>query len=196
MQNRFVRHLNLHWSYEPIYRFILWLFIGVMFSFIYLDNLGYQSLIEEGMKYGDTKVKEWNDKGVLGLCIFVFVFFIHNVKLHSKGKYKNSLEYLSHALSKVASDIILPVFCIGASILGTISYITIKAAADKNEIYFVAFLGFQFLIVLAVLWAGVHILKPNEPTMFDKYLEKLPLKYCFVVYPVVYLVMFASVLFT
>lgn len=137
---------------EAIYRHLLWLFIGVSFTANKVGSLK-NSEIKKVSEELIHKLLEWNTLGAIAI-VLAFIALISNT-LEKKndyriGKYMPTITKMSQKLS---SDLLLPVFCMGSTVIGGILYVLLKTAPSFQEVFLTLMFYIFFLFVLTIIWA-------------------------------------------
>lgn len=185
MSYDFPRLLEKHLAYDLIYRLFLW--AGIALLFYYLASLANDhggKAVAVAVHSGD----KWNLLGPSALIVFSVGCWAKNVTLkltestlgHSVGTFISSL------FCKIATDMLLATFGLGASSLGYLAYYIHFEHPATAPIAVNIFLGVGTVGMLAILFllgACIAILKAKADSEVAKYLKKIPCKWVVLIYP-------------
>ncbi|OIQ63171.1 hypothetical protein GALL_552890 [mine drainage metagenome] len=194
----FPKLLEKHLAYDLIYRLFLWAGIALLFYYLAsLANAGGGKAIVDALHSGD-KSKYWNLLGPSALVVWSIGCWSKNVTLkltdstwgHSVGS------CITSVLCKVATDMLLATFGLGASFLGYLTYYIRFEHPATAPISVNIFLGVgvvDMLGILSLLGVCIAILKAKPDSEVAKLMRKIPWKWVFSIYPAVIALMAAIV---
>lgn len=184
----FPKLLEKHLAYDLIYRLLLW--AGIALLFYYLASLASDhggKAIADALHSGD-KSKYWNLLGPSALIVWSVGCGAKNITLKlTESTWGYSVgTCLTSILCKVAADMLLATFGLGASFLGYLTYYISFEHPTTAPIEVNIFLGFgvlDMLGILSLLGICIAILKAKPDSEVAKLMEKIPLKWVFIIYP-------------
>ena len=174
--NKFQTWLS-KWSWgEASYRLILWMIIGASIAYYAYSDLTLKQITAKGGIISESRIKSWNDLGLIGLNISMvcILFYLIQSRLEHTKSNKN-VKIIKDFFRKVSSDILLPIYCVGSSIIGAFMYLAVKFSENYSDvlkafsftIYFLLIIGFVFLIHTA--------LQKNWIVEFSDFCKKVPI---------------------
>ena len=191
----FPKLLEKHLAYDLIYRFFLWAGIALLFYFLAsLANDQGGNAIAKAVHKDD----KWNVLGPSALIVWSIGCLAKNVTLkltestwgHSFGACITSI------LCKIATDMLLATFGLGASFLGYLTYYVHFEHPATAPISVNIFLGVGFFYMLGMLFLlgiCIAILKAKSDSEVAQLMRKIRWKWVFSIYPLVIVVMGAIV---
>ena len=194
MKFNFAKYLEEHPVFDLTYRLLLWAGIAYLFYNLasHADANGGQ-YISDAVR-GGNKAKYWNVLGSFGLIFWVIGCFAKSISLKiPENRYLSSAGFaITSVLTKLATDILLAAFGLGASFLGYLGYYVQFEHPASAPIRVNLFLGFGFtamLVLVALLGCCVLVLKAKPDSVITKFMQKLPWEAVMTIYPVLGTVM-------
>ena len=173
---------------EAVYRFILWYLLGFFVTF----GLNYGQSFDEDfaavIKYSDNIVYKWNVVGIVGFNIVFITLMIYILKSridHNRGK--ESLLGLRDFFRKVSCDILMPTYCVGASITAVMAYFMFGNSTNTGEYFISLYSQGRFLLFLSIIWFFYLVLQKNYVCTVtnDDFFKRTPL---FISFPILVLI--------
>lgn len=190
MSYDFQKLLEKHLAYDLIYRLFLWAGIALFFYYIAsLSNAHGDRAIVDSLHSGD-KSKYWNILGPSAMVVWAIGCWAKNVTLKltiSTWGYALGT-CITSFLNKIATDMLLATFGLGASFLGYLAYYIHFEHPTAAPISVNIFIGVGvagMLGILSLLGFCIAILKTKSDSGVAQLLRKIPWKGVFSIYPLV-----------
>ncbi|MEQ6342907.1 MAG: hypothetical protein M3A44_15005 [Gammaproteobacteria bacterium] len=169
----FAKLLEKHPVGDLLYRLVLW--AGIAFLFYYLASLANENggqYVSDAVR-GGNKGEYWNVLGSFGLIFWIVGCFSKNIslKLPENRNLSSAGFAVTSVLTKLATDILLAAFGLGASFLGYLGYYIQFEHPASAPIRINLFIGFGFtamLVLIALLGFRVIVLKAKPDSAMSR----------------------------
>lgn len=186
----FSKALEKHLAYDLVYRLFLWAGIALLFYYLasLADARGGKTIAEA--IHGGDKSKYWNVLGPSALVVWAIGCWAKNItfKLTERAWGYAIGHCITSFFAKVAADMLLATFGLGASFLGYLVYYIRFEHPASAPIVVNVFIGVgivDMLLILFLLGICILILKAKPDSGTAALMKKIPWKGVFLIYPLI-----------